>query len=120
QSRRNLATCSADGSSLIVQPLTIRPAGTWYLAIGSHSPRREPTTSPGMPDPPRPAELAHRYPVLEPDLRTRGPPGLPLNAAGALHRRGPRRCRTARAGNCRAAACPGSWGTSVVVMVRLL
>ncbi len=42
---------------------------------GSPPPARE------IPEPARPAELAHRHPVLEPDLRTHGQRRPPLKAA---------------------------------------
>ena len=45
------------------------------------APTEEGTPAREMPEPARPAELAHRHPVLEPDPRTRGQSGLPLNAA---------------------------------------
>src|SRR6266480_3655748 len=56
---------------------------------GTRKPRQGPVLDAGrpivrgaeMPEPARPAELAHRHPVLEPDPRTRGQSGLPLNAA---------------------------------------
>ena len=43
--------------------------------------RGSPPLAREIPKPARPAELAHRHPVLEPDLRTRGQRRPPLNAA---------------------------------------
>jgi len=43
--------------------------------------RRGPPPAREMPKPVRPAELAHRHPVLEPDLRTRGQRRPPLDTA---------------------------------------
>ena len=43
--------------------------------------RRRPPPAREMPEPPRPAELAHRHPVLEPNPRARGQRRPPLHAA---------------------------------------